>query len=418
LVLGAIVAPTDAIAATSIAKRLSLPRPMVDILEGESLLNDASALLALEFGIGLLVAGHVPTVSEGVLRFCYLTAAGIAVGLLIGEIVHLVEHRVDDAPIEIALSILTPYVAYLVADFIHASGVLAVVACGLYLSRKSSHFFSPPVRLQAWAVWESLTFILNGLVFVLVGLQLPYAMGAIRDHHLGTLILYGLAFSGLLILLRLMWMFPGAYLANVIRRRFLHQPEQLPPARHIFIVGWTGMRGVVSLAAAIALPQTLANGVPFAQRNMIVFLAFSVILVTLVLQGLTLPPLIRVLKVVGASGSHREEREARRAILQAALTHLEKSKSEASSEGAEVLDDLARHYRHRLASLAEQGDSEGNDIDLTFYKRFNDLSRELLRIERETAVYLRNQRRISDELLRQIEHELDLSDARLVAKSS
>ncbi len=285
LVLGAIVAPTDAIAATSIAKRLSLPRQMVDILEGESLLNDASALLALEFGIGLLVAGHVPTVSEGVLRLCYLTAAGIAVGLLIGEIVHLVEHRVDDAPIEIALSILTPYVAYLVADFIHASGVLAVVACGLYLSRKSSHFFSPTVRLQAWAVWESLTFILNGLVFVLIGLQLPYVMGAIRDHHPGTLILYGLAFSGLLILLRLMWMFPGAYLANVIRRRFLHQPEQLPPARHIFIVGWTGMRGVVSLAAAIALPQTLANGVPFAQRNMIVFLTFSVILVTLVLRA-------------------------------------------------------------------------------------------------------------------------------------
>src|SRR5262249_46793556 len=162
LVLGAIVAPTDAIAATSIAKRIGLPRQMVDILEGESLLNDASALLALEFGIGLLVTEHVPTFSEGVLRLCYLIAAGIAIGILIAEIVHLVEHHVDDAPIEIALSILTPYVAYLAADFIRASGVLAVVACGLYLSRKSSHFFSPTVRLQAWAVWESLTFILNG----------------------------------------------------------------------------------------------------------------------------------------------------------------------------------------------------------------------------------------------------------------
>src|SRR5215813_4033797 len=205
LVLGAIVAPTDAIAATSIAKRLGLPRRMVDILEGESLLNDASALLALEFGIGLLVAGHVPTVSEGVLRLSYLTAAGIAVGLLIAEIVHLVEHHVDDAPIEIALSILTPYVAYLVADFIHASGVLAVVACGLYLSRKSSQFFSPTVRLQAWAVWDSLTFILNGLVFVLIGLQLPYVMDAIRDHNLRTIILHGLVFSAFLILVRVIW---------------------------------------------------------------------------------------------------------------------------------------------------------------------------------------------------------------------
>ena len=391
---------------------------MVDILEGESLLNDASALLALEFGIGLLVAGHVPGFSEGLLRLCYLTAAGIATGLVIGEIVHLVEHRIDDGPIEIALSILTPYVAYLVADFIRASGVLAVVACGLYLSRKSSHFFSATVRLQAWAVWESLTFVLNGLVFVLIGLQLPYVMGEIRDHNLRTLLLYGLAFSALLILLRLMWMFPGAYFANVIRRRLLHQTEPLPPARHIFVVGWTGMRGVVSLAAAIALPQTLTDGTPFAQRNIIIFLAFSVILVTLVLQGLTLPPLIRALGVAGpSSGPHPEEREARRTILQAALSHLEKSRSEADSEGAEVYEDLAQHYRHRLATLAEEGDVATDAIGPTFYRRLNDLSRELLHVERQRAVQLRNQRRISDELLREIEHELDLGEARLSAKS-
>ena len=418
LVLGAIVAPTDAIAATSIAKRLGLQRRMVDILEGESLLNDASALLALEFGIGLLVAGHVPTFTGGVLRLCYLTAAGIAIGLVIGEIVHLVEHRVDDAPIEIALSILTPYVAYLVADFVRASGVLAVVACGLYLSRKSSHFFSPTVRLQAWAVWESLTFILNGLVFVIIGLQLPYVMDTIRDHNLHTLILYGFVFSGFLILLRVIWMFPGAYLANVIRRRLLHQDDQLPPARNIFVVGWTGMRGVVSLAAAIALPQTLSDGAPFTQRNMIVFLAFSVILVTLVLQGLTLPPLIRALGVAGVSGSHPEEKEARRTILQAALNHLEKSRSEAGLEGAEVYEDLAQHYRLRLATLADEGDGNQDKIGPSFYKRFNDLSRELLRVERQTAVQLRNQRRISDELLRVIEHELDLGEARLVPKSA
>ena len=237
------------------------------------------------------------------LRLCYLVAAGIAVGLGIGEIVHRVEHRIDDAPIEIALSILTPYVAYLTADFIRASGVLAVVACGLYLSRKSSHFFSPTVRLQAWAVWESLTFILNGLVFVLIGLQLPYVMGAIGSNDRRRLIVIGLVFSVFLILLRVVWIFPGTYVANLIRRRLLHQPEPLPPARNVFVVGWTGMRGVVSLAAAIALPQVLANGAPFYQRNMIIFLAFSVILVTLVLQGLTLPPLIRALGVAGTLGS-------------------------------------------------------------------------------------------------------------------
>src|SRR3954466_2193757 len=218
LVLGAVVAPTDAIAATSIAKRIGLPKRVVDILEGESLLNDASALLALEFGLALLVGGVRPTFTFGLLRLTYLIAVGILIGLAVGEIVHRVEDRIDDGPIEIALSILTPYVAYLTADSLNASGVLAVVACGLYLSRKSSHFFSPGVRLQASAVWESLTFILNGLVFVLVGLQLPYVLGAIQDHHLGTLLLYGAIFSGFLILLRVIWLFPGAYFANLIRR--------------------------------------------------------------------------------------------------------------------------------------------------------------------------------------------------------
>lgn len=416
LVLGAVVAPTDAIAATSIAKRLGLPRRMVDILEGESLLNDATALLALEFGIGLLVSGHVPTFTTGLLRLCYLTAVGLAVGLVVGGIVHLIERRIDDAPIEIALSILTPYGAYLAADFIHASGVLAVVACGLYLSRKSSQFFSPTVRLQAWAVWDSLTFVLNGLVFVLIGLQLPYVTATIRDHNLGTLVLYGLAFSGVLILLRLVWMFPGAYLANTIRRRILHQRETVPPARQIFIVGWTGMRGVVSLAAAIALPHTLANGNPFMQRNMIIFLAFSVILVTLVLQGLTLPPLIRALGIASPPNSHSEEKEARRAVLRSALDQLGKSQSREHSESAEIYDDLAEHYRHRLAALNDEGEGHAAGISPRFYQRFIDLSSELLQVERQTAIQLRNQGRISDELLREIEYELDLSEERLRAK--
>src|SRR6476646_10011035 len=203
LVLGAVVAPTDAIAASAIAKRVGLPKRLVDILEGESLLNDASALLALEFGLVLLVGGDTPTFTFGAFRLISLTAIGILIGLVIGAIVHAVEHRIDDGPIEISLSILTPYVAYVTADAIHASGVLAVVACGLYLSRQSSHIFSPAVRLQAWAVWESLTFVLNGLVFVLIGLQLHYVMARIRDHNLGRLVEYGALFSVFLILLRL-----------------------------------------------------------------------------------------------------------------------------------------------------------------------------------------------------------------------
>jgi len=416
LVLGAVVAPTDAIAASAIAKRIGLPKRIVDILDGESLINDASALLALEFGIALLVRGRTPTFGMGLLRLLYLTAAGIGIGLIIGEIVHKIEHRIDDAPIEIALSILTPYVAYLAADSVRASGVLAVVACGLYLSRKSSHFFSANVRLQAWAVWDSLTFILNGLVFVLIGLQLPCVLGEIRDHSLRALIAYGAIFSVLLILLRLIWTFPGAHLAYFIRRKFSHQKERTPGVRQIFVVGWTGMRGVISLAAAIALPQRLANGTPFAQRDIIIFLAFSVILVTLVLQGLTLPPLIRALGLAGAAEAHPEEQEARRAILEAALAYLDKPREEGGAESAEVYADLTQHYRHRLEVLGEaKGGVEAGGSG-NFYKRFVEVSGEALRIQRRTAVQLRNQGQISDELLRELERELDLDEARLLTK--
>ena len=408
--LGAVVAPTDSIAATSIARRIGLPKRIVDILEGESLVNDASALLALEFGIAMLVRGQAPTVVSGLLRLAYLAAIGLTVGLLIGVIVDWIEHRIDDAPIEIALSLLTPYAAYLAADSIRASGVLAVVACGLYLSRRSSGFFSPGVRLQAGAVWDSLTFILNGLVFVFIGMQLPYVLDGTRDHGPRQLLTFGALFSALLIALRLMWIFPGARLSYFIRRRFLHQREPPPPARQIFIAGWTGMRGVISLAAAIALPHTLENGTPFEERQLIIFLAFSVILVTFVLQGLTLPPLIRALGLAGVASRNTEEEEARRVILETALRRLDRVRESESADFVKVFDDLELHYRDRLATLAE----EEADIRSAHYRRFIELSRELLQVERRTAIRLRNEGRINDEFLRQLERELDLAESRLL----
>jgi CPA1 family monovalent cation:H+ antiporter len=410
LVLGAIVAPTDAIAATSIASRIGLPKRIVEILEGESLLNDATALLALEFGIALLVDGQRPTLGMGFLRLAYLIVAGIFAGFVIGEIVHRIEHRIDDAPIEIALSLLTPYVAYLGAEALHASGVLATVVCGLYLARKSSHFFSPEVRLQAWAVWDSMTFVLNGLVFVMIGLQLPYVLKTIGGNNLRTLTIYAAVFCVFLIVLRLIWVFPGAYLAYFIRRHVLLQREYAPTAREIFVVGWTGMRGVISLAAAISVPQMLANGEPFEQRNVIIFLTFSVILVTLVLQGLTLPYVIRGLGLAGLSTPNDEEHSARRLMAEAALAHLEQARSNANAEETEAYDELARHYHRRLTALDQDGRRPHETGSADFYKSFATLSRELLGVERRTAVELRNQRRIGDELLRELEHELDLGE--------
>jgi Na+/H+ antiporter len=386
-----------------------MSKRVADILEGESLVNDASGLLALEFGVAMVLGHQTPTLTSGLLRLAYLTFGGLAVGLITGWIVDRVERRIDDGPIEIAISILVPYAAYFTADKLRASGVLAVVACGLYLSRRSSGFFSPGVRLQAWAVWDALSFILNGLVFVLIGLQLPYVLAGIHGYSRGTVILYGALFSALVIVLRMVWVFPGAYLSYWIRSRVVHQKVSIPPASGILVVGWTGMRGVIALAAAIALPQTLTDGSPFPQRNLIVFLAFCVIFVTLVLQGLTLPWLVRVLGAADPPGRNVEEEAARREILEVALAYLDESRKQDATEFDAIYDDIAAHYRHRLTDITGNDDAE-NGVGPEHHKRLSRVSRELLQLERRCAVRLRNEGRINDETLRQLEHELDLRE--------
>jgi monovalent cation/hydrogen antiporter len=414
-VLGAVVSPTDAIAATTIARRMGLPRRIVDVLEGESLVNDATGLLALELGVAILASGSAPSVPHVAFRFGQLVAGGLAVGLLIGVLVDRVERRIDDGPIEIAISIFVPYAAYLVAEGLHASGVLAVVAAGLWLSRKSSQFFSPNVRIQVYSVWNALTFVLNGLVFLLIGLQLPYVRAGIRNWDLKTLLLSGAAFSALVIALRLAWVFPGARISYFIRGRLLRQPETVPPPRVLIVTGWTGMRGVVALAAAMALPQALPRGEPFPYRNMIVFFTFCVILATLVVQGLTLPPLIRLLRVGGSTGPACEEREARRLAIEAGLAHLAKSRPADRPDLHPIYDDLAHHYRQRLAEVAtdQKGTERADAAPPDLNRRLRDVSRELARVERNTAIRLRDEGRINDDVLRQIEHDLDLEEARL-----
>lgn len=414
-VLGAAVATTDAIAATSIAKRIGLPKRIVDLLEGESLINDATGLLALEFAVAMVVHGQNPTLGSGVLRLAYLILAGVGSGLVLGRIVEWFEHRIDDGPLEISVSILVPYAAYLTAEAIHASGVLAVVAAGLYLGRKSSQFFSPSVRLQTQAVWDALTFILNGFVFVLIGLQLPSVLEGVSELSVRRLVLYGALFSAFLILLRLLWTYPGAYVAHFIRTRVLHQSEQRPGARQIFVVGWTGMRGVIALAAAMSLPDTVDGGGPFPHRDLIVFLTFCVILVTLVFQGLTLPPLIRALRLAGTSAPRSEELEARRLVLQATKERLEEIRRSDSSNAnlAEVYDNLEQQYMHRLVSLGDIPDEDQAHAE--HYFRYLDLSRTLLDVERKTALRLRDEGRITDEALRELEREQDLNETRLIA---
>jgi Na+/H+ antiporter len=411
LVLGAVVSTTDAIAATSIARRLGLAKRIVDIVEGESLVNDASGLLALEFATALLVSGRTPSLGEDFARIIYLVAGSIVIGLVVGKCIHLVSLKIEDAPIEITISLIAPYFAYLAAEGARASGVLATVVCGLYLGHKSSFYLSRGARLTGHAVWDTLTFVLNGFVFLLIGFQLPYILAGIRTYPLGKLLALGALLSGVVILLRLIWVYPGGWLSNLIRRRLLHQPEPRPSPKAQFVVGWTGMRGVVALAAAISLPEMLHSGAPFPERNTMIFLTFCVIFVTLVLQGLTLPPLIRRLGLAIPAGRNAEEEQARRAMVEAALAYLQNCRDDCQAEAEPLYDELIGSYRRRLNALEGNTDAE-TGFRPADYDRWRDISRNVGAIQRATILHLRNQNTINDEVMRRLERELDFAEAR------
>jgi Na+/H+ antiporter len=410
LVLGAVVSTTDAIAATSIAQKLSLPKRITDILEGESLVNDASGLLALEYATALLVSGSTPGIWKGSLQLIWLVVGSIAIGLVAGKIVRLLETHIEDASIEITMSLIAPYFAYLAGETAHASGVLATVACGMYLGHESSLYLSTGARLTGDAVWKTLTFILNGFVFILIGFQLPYILPAVSAERLGRMIWYGLLLSVVLILLRLIWIYPGAEVAYQIRKRFMHQDIARANPKSIFIVGWTGMRGVVCLAAAIALPNALANGRPFPHREVMIFLTFCVIFVTLVLQGLTLPTLIRRLGLAGAAGKDLDEQQARRAMIDAALAYLEHSQD--GDPGSEKLyREMIGIQRRRLA-LLESTESDDDGASAENRERYRELLTHVRGIQRATILHMRNLGEIDDEVMRRLERELDLVEVR------
>ena len=299
LLLGAVVAATDAIAATSVASRMGLPHRIVSLLEAESLVNDATGLLALQFGVRILTTGETPGLVEGIGRFVFLTLGGVMLGLLVGVIVAAIEEFIDDGPVEIVLSVLVPYAAYVLGERAGVSGAMAVIASGMYMSRQSTSFMSAQVRLQATAVWDALTFVLNGVIFLLLGLQLPFVLAEIRTVPLHTLLLYGAGFSLCMIALRVGWVFLDAWLAGALRgssgEGHAHFARN---KRELAVVGWGGMRGVLSLAAAVSLPLVTASG-PFRQRSFIIFLAFCLIVATLVVQGLSLPLLIHRMGLAG-----------------------------------------------------------------------------------------------------------------------
>ena len=405
--LGAIVSPPDAVAATSVIQRLPVPRRIVSILEGESLVNDATALVALQFAVAAILTGQF-SLGAASIHFLWAAAGGIFLGLIVGFAMRSIHRRLDDPPVQITISLLTPFIAYLVAERLRASGVLAVVTAGIFLGWHSPVMVSARFRLQAFAFWEIVVFLLNGFVFIAIGFQLPAIVHSIEHQSLASPIENAAVVCAAVVLVRIAWVFPGAYLAFLFTRNH----ESLPPWRNIAVIAWAGMRGVISLAAAFALPLVLEDGRPFPGRNYILFITFCVILTTLVFQGLTLPFAIRRLCFKGDGSTAEEERVARLDANKAATGLLEQL-----SGGDEFSEDLIARLRaeyveriQQLEMCAENPEECRGEVATLAYQR---LQQRALDVERDTIIRLRNQQVINDDALRRIQRDLDLAEARL-----
>jgi CPA1 family monovalent cation:H+ antiporter len=406
-VLGAIISPPDAIAAAAIAERLRVPKKIVTILEGESLVNDAIALVAYRFAVAATIGGSI-SLPQASWQFVVVSIGGIVIGLAVGAVITWVRPRVVDGSIEGMISLLTPYLAYLPAERLHVSGVLATVTCGLYVARRIPRIASPTMRIRGYAVWDSLAFLLNGLVFILIGFELPEILEGIGDTPTQTLIAYAAMISVAAIIVRLLWVFPATYIPRVlpaIRRR-----DPAPPFGWIFMIGWTGMRGIVSLAAALALPQA------FPHRHLILFLTFAVILATLVLQGLSLPLVIKALKVVDKGEEERDEEIAARYLTAlAAIERLDIIVKELHAP-PDIVNRVRGEYDRNLAYYSSHlGNAATGELDVVC-DTDQKVRREALHAERRMLVKLRDDGVIGDDILRRVERELDLEESRLVSE--
>ncbi len=403
-VLGAVVSPTDAVAATAITSRLGVPHRIITIIEGESLVNDASALVIYTTAVAAVVAGAFSLPRAGA-QFFLAGGAGIAIGLCAGVLFSRARLAIRDTRVEGTLSLLIPFLVYLPADLLGASGVLATVATGLVIGRKGAVTAAPEARLQIGAIWDLGTFLLNGLAFILIGLEFQEILRALDRDPL-PLLLRDIAVVGFtVIVVRIIWVFPSSALARVIQRQ--HKREEPVSKRELSVVAWTGLRGVIALAVALALPEMAGDG-PFPYRSLIIFVTFGVIIVTLVGQGLTLPPLIRLLGLSGDDNAAREEGIAHAALARAALGRLDEWEGRDGLPDR-LLGELRGRYERHLTRLE---DTERAAM-LPQAVLIPQLLADLRDTQRRTLVELRNRNVIGDEVLRLIQRELDLEQLRL-----
>ena len=410
-ILGAIVSPTDPIAATAIGRRLGVPRRLIDIIEGESLVNDGTALVLLRTAILAAVAGSFSPWAAGG-RLVWSIVGGIAVGLVVGYVIRRVRRVLDNPPVEVTIAFLTGYFAFLPAAALGVSGVLAVVTAGVYMGWYTPELTTVQTRLQGQGFWEVLTFLLNVLLFGLIGLQLRPILDGLSGRGGWSLAGEAAVIAGAVILLRILWVFPATYLPRWLFPH-IRERDPAPPLRYPAFIAWNGMRGAVTIAAALLVPLHTDAGTPLPGRDLVVFFAFMVVLATLVGQGLTLPAVIHMLRLeADDGGADDEEAHARIRAAEAALERLDELASEAW-----VLDDTAdrlrAQYRFRIDRFSARTDPDGDGKIEKRSLKYQRLRRELLDAERHAVVEMRNTGEIRDEVMRRVERDLDLEVSRL-----
>jgi monovalent cation/hydrogen antiporter len=406
--LGAVVAPTDPIAATAIMRRLGVSRRLVSIVESESLVNDGTALVLYRVAVVAAVSGAFSTWDVS-WRFVWAVVGGVAIGMAVGFVVAEVRRRVDNPPVEVTISLMTGYLAFIPAAAVSASGVIAVVTAGVYLGWRTPVLTSVQSRLQGEAVWTIISFVLNALLFALVGLQLPRILDALTGRSGGELARWGLVITGTVILTRIAWVPVFSHLPRLLWRSSVAKPFS-----HTFLISWAGMRGAVSLAAALAIPLSTHAGASFPERDLIIFLTFCVILGTLVLQGLSLPAVIRVLHIEPDRSEEEEDARARIRAAEAALARLDELAGEEwiRTETAERFRGLYGFRINRFTSRFDDGSDGSVEEQSQAYQR---LRRELLDAERDAVTQLGRTGEISGDVVNRVRRDLDLEDARLDA---
>src|SRR6266571_4799063 len=405
-VLGAIVSPTDPLAAAAIMRRLDAPRRLVSGIEGEGLFNDVTALVAYRVAVAAVVAGSF-SLAEAGLKFVVGGAGGVAVGWIVAEI----RKRITDTQVNVTISLLTGYAAFVPANAVGASGILATVTAGIYMGIRGPQIVPGRARLEGYFVWDILDFIINAILFVLIGLQLRAVIGGLSGYSAITLGGYALAVTGVVVGTRLVWFFTVPYLIRVIDRRPAQRARRVG-ARWRLVVAWSGMRGAVSLAVALALPFTTHAGGGFPKRNLIVFLTFAVIFFTLVGQGLSLPVLIRRLGLSDGGADAEEEIRARLVATKAAIAQIDALAGEewTRDETVERMRNLYEYRKRRFAARAGKIVDDGYEDRSLAYQQMVQL---VLGAQRQALLRMRSDGKLSNEVMNRILHELDLEESRL-----